>query len=95
MKWIDCKKLLLRNSQQWVESPWVKIRDGSNEGQLVVRVYCRPPDQEEPFDETFLLQPQKFHAHRLSSWCGISTIWISAGKTTWRAMGDPGDSQSL
>ena len=55
-KWIDCKELCLRNSHDQVESLWVKIRDRSSKGQLVVGVYSRPPDQGEPVDEVFLLQ---------------------------------------
>ena len=35
---------------------WVKIRDGRSKGQLVVRVYCRPPDQEEEVGEAFCRQ---------------------------------------
>ena len=35
-KWIDCEEIPLKNSQEQVESLWVKIRDGTNKGQLVV-----------------------------------------------------------
>ena len=55
MKWIDGEELLLKNRQEQVESLWVKIRGGTNKGQLVVGVYYRPPDQEEPVDEISLL----------------------------------------
>ena len=53
---IDYEELLLRNSQEQVESLWVRIRDGTNKGQLVIGVYYRPPDQGEAVDEAFLLQ---------------------------------------
>jgi len=46
----------VRNSQEQVESLFVKNRDQTNKEQLVVRVYYSPPDQVEPFDEAFLLQ---------------------------------------
>lgn len=44
----------LRNSQEQAESLCVKIRDRTNRGQLVVRLYYRLPVQEEPFDEAFI-----------------------------------------
>lgn len=37
-KWIDYKELSLRIGQEQFESLCVKIRDGTNEGQLVVGV---------------------------------------------------------
>ena len=40
-------------------SLWAKIRDWTNKGHLVVRVYYRPPDQGKPVDEAFLLQLQE------------------------------------
>lgn len=49
----------LRSSQEWVESLWVRIRDGLNKGQLVVGLYYRPPDQENSVDEAFLHQLQE------------------------------------
>lgn len=58
-KCIDCKELPLRNSRDQVESFWVKIRDQTNGGHLVVRVYYRLPDQGKPSDEDFLLQLQE------------------------------------
>ena len=58
-KWIDCKELCLRNSHDQVESLWVKIKDWSSKGHLVVGVCHRPPDQGEPVDEAFLLQLQE------------------------------------
>ena len=58
-KWIDCEELCLRNSHDQVESLWVKIKDRSRKGHLVVGVCYRPPDQEEAVDEAFLLQLQE------------------------------------
>ena len=43
-KWIVCKELPLRNSQDQDVDLWVNIRDQINEGQLVVGVCYRPPD---------------------------------------------------
>ena len=43
-KWIDCEELPLRNSHEQVESLRVKVRDWTNKGHLVVRVYYRSPD---------------------------------------------------
>ena len=40
-KWIGCEELCLRNSHDQVESLWVKIRDRSSKGQLVVGVCYR------------------------------------------------------
>jgi len=37
-KWIDCEELCLRNSHCQVESLWVRIRDRSSKGHLVVGV---------------------------------------------------------
>ena len=51
--------LPLRNSQEQVEDLWIKIRDGTNKGNLMVSVYYRPPDQGEPVDKAFLLQLQE------------------------------------
>jgi len=53
---INCRELSLRNSQERVESLWIKIWYGTNTEQLVVGVYYRPSDQEEPVDEAFLHQ---------------------------------------
>lgn len=39
-----------------IESPWVKISDQGNKGNFMVGVHYRLPEQEEPVDETFLLQ---------------------------------------
>ncbi|KAK4806761.1 hypothetical protein QYF61_005557 [Mycteria americana] len=58
-KWIECEELSLKNSHKQVKSLWVRIRDRSNKGNLVVAVYYRPPDQGEPTDEAFFLQLQE------------------------------------
>ena len=46
----------MRNSYEQVESLWVKIRDQTNRGYLVVSVYYRMPDQGESVDKALLLQ---------------------------------------
>ena len=56
---IDCEELCLSNSHDQVESLWVKIRDQSSKGYLMVGVCYRPPGQGEPVDEAFLLQLQE------------------------------------
>jgi len=38
---------------------WAKIKDVINEGQLMVRVYYRPPDRGEAVDKASLLQLQE------------------------------------
>jgi len=38
---------------------WIKIRDWTNKGHLVIRVYYRPSDQGEPVDDAFMLQLQE------------------------------------
>jgi len=53
-----CEELSLKNSHEEAESFWVRIRDPGDTGNLVVGVYYRPPNQEEPTDEAFLLQLQ-------------------------------------
>ena len=63
-EWIDCEELPLRNSHDQVESLWVRIRNGSNKGQLVIGVYYRPPDQGETVDEAFLLQMREASCSR-------------------------------
>lgn len=55
-RWIECEELPLKNSHKQVESLWVKIRDRTNKGHLMVGVYYRPPDQGEPVDVAILLQ---------------------------------------
>jgi len=52
---IDCTELCLRNSNEQVESLWVKVRGQANKGNLMADVYYRPPNQVEPVDK-FLLQ---------------------------------------
>jgi len=56
-KSIQCEELSLKNSDEQVESLWV--RDRGNKGNLVVGVCYTPPDQGEPTDEAFLLQLQE------------------------------------
>ncbi|PKU43877.1 egf-like repeat and discoidin i-like domain-containing protein 3 [Limosa lapponica baueri] len=58
-EWIDREEMFLKNSQEEVKSLWVGIRDQGNNGNLVVGVYYKPPDQGEPTDEAFLLQLQE------------------------------------
>jgi len=41
-KYIECEELSLKNSRDWVESLWVRIRDRGNKENLVVGVYYRP-----------------------------------------------------
>ena len=53
---IDYEELLLRNSQEQVESPWVRIMDRTNNSQLVIGVYYRLSDQGETVDKAFLLE---------------------------------------
>lgn len=38
-------KSCLRNNHNLVESLWVKVKDWSSKGHLVVGVYYKPPDQ--------------------------------------------------
>lgn len=38
---------------------WVKVKDQTHKGHLVVGISYRPPDQREPADEAFLLQLQQ------------------------------------
>ena len=54
-KWIDCKKLPMRNSHDQTESLWVTIRDQTNNKHLEARIYYRPTDKGEPGDKTSLL----------------------------------------
>ncbi|KAM6103455.1 uncharacterized protein LJ206_014212 [Theristicus caerulescens] len=58
-KLMECEELSLKNSHEQVERLWVRIRDRGNKGNLVVGVYCRPPDQGEPIDKDFFLQLQE------------------------------------
>lgn len=53
--WIDCEKLPLRKSEEHVESLWVRIRERTNKGHLLLGVYHGSPDEGEPTDETFFL----------------------------------------
>lgn len=88
MEWIDCKELLLRNSQEWVESLWVKTGVGTNEGQLVVRVYFRPPDQED-----LLTRPSCFsYRSFMLTGCHPDVGFQPPGYLL--AMSNPGDSHS-
>jgi len=58
-KSIQCEELSLKNSHEPVKSLWVRIRDRRNQGNLVVVVYYRPPNQGEPVDKAFFLQLQE------------------------------------
>jgi len=56
------KKFVIKKtlqSEELVESLWVRIRERGNKGNLVAGVYYRPPDQEELTDEAFFLQLQE------------------------------------
>jgi len=57
-KWIDCEELPLRNSNDQVESLWVKIREETSKGRLVARVNYRLPHHGDLVDTAFLLQLQ-------------------------------------
>jgi len=56
---IRALELPLKNSHDQMESLLVKIRDQTKEEHLEVRVYYKPPDQEELVDRVFLLQLQE------------------------------------
>jgi len=88
--WIDCEELPLRNGEKQGESLWVRIRDRTNTVHLVVTVYYRLPDQEEPADGVFFVQLQEASCSQALVLMGISTTQISAGKTTQCAARDPG-----
>jgi len=57
-KSIQSEELSLKNSQEQVESLWVRIRDQSNKGNLALGVYYRLPNKREPSDKAFFLQLQ-------------------------------------
>ena len=83
-KWIDCEEFPWRNSQEKVERLWVKIKDWTRKGHLVVGVYYRLL-----IIRSLLMRPscsnyKKYRAHRLSSSWGISTTRMFAGKATWQ-----------
>lgn len=46
-QWIDC--------EEQVKSLWIRIRDRTNKGHLVVRICYSPPDQGKSADEAFFL----------------------------------------
>ena len=58
-KTLQSEELSLKNNHEQVGSLWVRIRERGNQGNLVVGVYYRPPDQEELIDEAFFLQLQE------------------------------------
>ena len=64
-KWIDCEELCLRNSHNQVESLWVKIKDRSSKGRLVVGVCYRPPDQGELVDKPSSFSCRRCHTRGL------------------------------
>ena len=53
------EELSLKNSHEQVKSQWVRLRDRSNKGNLVVGVYYRLTDQGEATDKAFFLQLQE------------------------------------
>lgn len=53
-KGTDCKELPLRNSYKQTKSLWIKIKDQTDKGHLVARVYYRLPDKWEPVDEAVM-----------------------------------------
>lgn len=58
-RWIECKELPLRNKYDQTGNWRVKIRYKSNKELLVLDVYCRSSDKEEPTNKAFLLQHQE------------------------------------
>jgi len=58
-EWINCTEQSLKNSDEYVESLWTKVKVQANKGKLMVGVYCTQPDQQEPVGEVFLLQLQE------------------------------------
>eukprot|EP00075_Anas_platyrhynchos_P019479 XP_027308732.1 uncharacterized protein LOC101793245 [Anas platyrhynchos] len=73
-KWIDCEELCLRNSCDQVESLWVKIKDQSSKGYLVVGVCYRPPDQGESVDKAFLHQLQELSRSQVLLHAGMAPV---------------------
>lgn len=89
-RWIDYEELLLKYSHDQIESLCVKIRDQTNTGHLVDRVYCRPPDQEDPVDEVFLfLLQEASHSQTLIQ---IGDFKMSVGKAAQWAASNPENS---
>lgn len=83
----------LKKSHDQVESLWVKIKEQTSKGQLVIRV-CYNPLIGELVDEAFLLQPQEVLCSQAVILVGISTIQISAGKEIQWTANNPGDSSN-
>jgi len=81
-KWIECEELSLKNSQEQVESLWVRIRDGGNKGNLVVGAYYRLPDRGEPTDEAFFLQLQKASRSQVLVLLGYLSHPKTAGRSS-------------
>jgi len=91
-KSIQCEELSLKNSHEQAESLWVRFRDRGNKGNLVLRVYYRPPHQGEPIEKTFFLQLQEASCLQSLILLGSSNNLLSDGTVTHRAVGNPGDS---
>ena len=95
-KWIDSEELPVRNSHKQVESLWIKIKEQTNKGHLVVGVCYRPPDQGEPADKAFLLQLQEAsHSQALIPMGDLNHPNVCWGRhATQQAVINPGDSWS-
>jgi len=53
---LECFELCLGADEEQIESLWVRIKAQAHKGDIIVRVYYRPPDQEEELDEAFYKQ---------------------------------------
>jgi len=89
---IQCEELSLKNSHEYVERLWVRIRDGGEKGNLVVGVYYRLQIKRSLLMKASSSRSRRLRDHSLSSCWGTSTTLTSAGKVARQASGNPGDS---
>ena len=91
---LECIELCLGMDDEPSESLWVSTKEKTGKGDVVVGVCYKPPDQEEPADETLYRRQEQPHIHRpWSSW-GTPTMAISVGGTAQQDISKPGGSWS-
>ena len=92
---LECIELCLGMDDEPSESLWVSTKEKTGKGDIVVGVCYKPPDQEEPADETLYRRQEQPHIHRPWSSRGTSTTPISVGGTTQQGISNPGGSWNV
>lgn len=78
---LECMELSLGMHGVRTERLWLRIKEKTGKGDILMGVGYRLPDQEERVDEALYKEEQP-HIHRHWSLCQTSATSISAGEKT-------------